>query len=140
MLAVCMALIIVWAQRVGRLPEIQMEFVAGVSHALRTLLAVIRSAADNLADGVVGEKQKVQEYGALIRGQGHRLSEIVDQVLIFAARKVGRTHCELCPVKMGEVVDAVLAGTNWLVTASRFIVEKMIPPGLPPVLADPTAL
>ena len=30
-----------------------MEFVAAVSHELRTPLAVIRSAADNLADGVV---------------------------------------------------------------------------------------
>ena len=34
----------------------QMEFVAAVSHELRTPLAVIRSAAENLADGVVHDE------------------------------------------------------------------------------------
>ena len=36
-----------------QLAHLQMEFVASVSHELRTPLAVIRSAADNLADGLI---------------------------------------------------------------------------------------
>ena len=40
-------------RRAQDLARQQMEFVATVSHELRTPLAVIRSAADNLADGVV---------------------------------------------------------------------------------------
>ncbi|HBY60457.1 MAG TPA: hypothetical protein DEH78_11580, partial [Solibacterales bacterium] len=39
--------------RARRLSRLRMELVAGVSHELRTPVAVIVSAADNLADGVV---------------------------------------------------------------------------------------
>ena len=46
----------------------QMEFVATVSHELRTPLAVIRSAADNLADGVVTDEAHVRRYGDLVCG------------------------------------------------------------------------
>ena len=62
----------------------QVEFVAAVSHELRTPLAVIRSAADNLADGVVDGREQAQRYGALIRGESVRLSDMVEHVLEFA--------------------------------------------------------
>jgi phospho-acceptor domain-containing protein len=41
------------SRRAERLAQQQMEFVAGVSHELRTPVAVVRSAAENLASGVV---------------------------------------------------------------------------------------
>jgi len=46
-----------------------MEFVAGVSHELCTPLAIINSAAENLADGVVEGSRQTAEYGGLIRDQ-----------------------------------------------------------------------
>ena len=52
----------------------QLEFVATVSHELRTPLAVIRSAADNLADGVVNDEARVRQYGQLVRREGLRLT------------------------------------------------------------------
>jgi signal transduction histidine kinase len=61
-----------------------MEFVAAVSHELRTPLAVIRSAGDNLADGVVHDEQQVKKYGDLVRSEGRRLTEMVEQILEFA--------------------------------------------------------
>lgn len=140
LLAASMAMIIVWTQRVQRLARLQMEFVAGVSHELRTPLAVIRSAADNLADGVVTGAHQVHEYGALISGHARRLSEIVDQVLMFAARKAGRVSYELRPVRLDEVVEAVLRDTASLIAASGFTLEKTLPRGLPEVLADPDGL
>ena len=53
LLALSVTMIVASSQRAQRLAKLQMDFVAGVSHELRTPLAVMRSAADNLADGVV---------------------------------------------------------------------------------------
>jgi signal transduction histidine kinase len=53
LLTVSVALLAATSRRAHRLARQQMEFVAGVSHELRTPVAVIRSAAENLSQGVV---------------------------------------------------------------------------------------
>ena len=55
-LGASMGLLVLATRRAQRLAQQQMEFVAAVSHELRTPLAVIRSAAENLADGVVDDE------------------------------------------------------------------------------------
>jgi signal transduction histidine kinase len=72
------------ARRLEALARRQMEFVAGVTHELRTPLAVIRSAGENIADGLVKKQDQLQKYGAVIRDEGRRLSESVEQALQFA--------------------------------------------------------
>lgn len=68
-----------------RLASQQLEFVAGVTHELRTPLAVIRGAAENLAGGVVSEPEHVRRYGQELADQGRRLSRMVEEVLALAA-------------------------------------------------------
>jgi len=50
-----------------KLAKLQMDFVASVSHELRTPLAVICASAQNIADGVVEEKEQLAKYGSVIR-------------------------------------------------------------------------
>jgi signal transduction histidine kinase len=139
-LAVSMALIMVSAQRARRLARLQMEFVAGVSHELRTPVAVICSAADNLAEGLVGAKDQVKEYGALIRNEGRRLAGMIEQILRFAAGQSRPATYELQPVVVAEAVDRVLANISALPEADGFTVERDIDPDLPPAQADAAAL
>ena len=56
-LGASVGLLMLSTRRAQRLAQQQMEFVATVSHELRTPLAVIRSAADNLADGIVDDER-----------------------------------------------------------------------------------
>src|SRR4029453_11368606 len=89
-LAVSMVLLIVSTRRSQELARQQLEFVAAVSHELRTPLAVIRSAGENLADGVVHDERQGRKYGGLIRAEGRRLSEMVEQILEFAGIQSGQ--------------------------------------------------
>ena len=140
LLAVSMALIIISTQRARRLARLQMEFVAGVSHELRTPVAVICSAADNLAEGFVGARDQVREYGALIRNEGRRLSGMIEQILRFAAGQSRRSTYDLGPVPVAEAVARVLTNISVLPEAEGFTVEREIDPDLPPVHADAAAL
>ena len=90
LLAVSVGFLVVSTRRAQDLARQQLEFVATVSHELRTPLAVIRSAADNLADGVVDDEARVRQYGELLRGEGVRLTELVEQILEFAGLQSGQ--------------------------------------------------
>src|SRR5262249_35603336 len=90
LLGVSVALTLLSAQRERRLAQQQMQFVSAVSHELRTPLAVICSAGENLADGVVQDSERARKYGTLVRNEGHRLAEMVEQVLDFAGIQSGK--------------------------------------------------
>ena len=136
----------VWAIQKSRmlsalkLAKLQMDFVASVSHELRTPLAVISASAQNIADGVVDEKEQLAKYGSVIRSHTRQLNELVNQILSFASTKAGRTHYVLRPLQVSRVVDAVLHNTREVVQEAGFVVESIVDPGLPEVVGDFSAL
>ena len=105
LLTLAIGLILVSARRAQDLARQQMEFVAAVSHELRTPVSVIGAAAGNLADGVVGDPQRVRKYGETIQGEARRLAETVERVLQLAGiaaagrprRAGGRATCRPHP-------------------------------------------
>ena len=117
-----------------------MEFVAGVSHELCTPLAIINSAAENLADGVVDGAAQIGEYGGLIRDQGRRLEHLVDEVLLFASGRLERPDFELRPVEIAPIVAQGLVQSEPMLRDAGFSVEKEIGADLPLVVADSGAI
>ena len=139
-LGLTMGIILVSSNRAQRLAKLQMDFVAGVSHELKTPLAVIRSAADNLADGVVDSPGKVREYGSLIRSHGLRLSTMIEQTLRFAVSEADSVSYDLRPIAPAEALKAALEEASAAIEEAGFTVETAIAEDLPAVRADGRAL
>jgi signal transduction histidine kinase len=138
-MAMSVGLIFSVARRAEHLAKLQMEFVTGVSHELCTPLAVINSAAENLADGVVDKPAQIQEYGSLIRDQSRRLERMVDEVLLFAADRSGRSQYDVRPVEISALLAQRLDDSEVVLREAGFTVEKEISPDLPMVAADAAA-
>ncbi len=135
LLGVVVALISVSARRAQALARRQMEFVAAVSHELRTPVAVINSAAGNLADGVVGDPARVKRYGATIQTEARRLGDTVERVLQLAGLGSGR------PLPMTRVAPDTLVHEAVRLSAadaaeSGVQVHVEMPAHLPAVLGD----
>ena len=139
-LAGSVALIIFNSTRAHRLAKLQMDFVAGVSHELRTPVAAILSMSDNIASGVVSDKQQFVAYGDLIRHQARQLSHLVEQVLYFSARNKKANNYRFRPVQISDIVTEALENTAVLISNSEIDVQCMIDPDLPVVYADFSAL
>ena len=140
LLVVSMTMWIIVSNRAQRLARLQMDFVTAVTHELRTPLTIIGSAADNIASGVVHEKQQLAQYGSVIVSQARKLSELVEQVLLFAATRQAPQPYVLRPVDVAEVIDTTLTVSADLIQASDVIVDREIEPTLPLVMGDPLAL
>lgn len=140
LLGTSMGLVLMTTGRAQRLAAQQMEFVAGVSHELRTPLAVIRSAAENLADGVVSDPKQVKRYGDVIAGEGRRLTQMVEQIMEFAGFESGRATLDIRPADLGGIIEEALRGAEPLVREHHAIVERRSASELPAVLVDPAAV
>ncbi len=139
LLGASIAMLVVSSARARKLAAQQMEFVAGVSHELRTPLAVIRSAAENLADGVVADTDQVQRYGQLIATEGRRLTEMVEQVMEFAGFDAGRT-LDVRPFAAADIVQAAIDASGPLLAETGASVEFETPAGGLLVKANQPAL
>lgn len=139
LLGTSIAMLVVSNARARKLAAQQMEFVAGVSHELRTPLAVIRSAAENLADGVVADREQVQRYGQLIATEGRRLTEMVEQVMEFAGFDAGRA-LDVRSVSARDVVDAAIQASQPLLAEHQVTIEVTMPEEPPYVLGNQAAL
>ena len=140
LLGASMGLVLVTTGRARRLAAQQLEFVAGVSHELRTPLAVIRSAAENLADGVVDDPKQVKRYGDVIAGEGRRLTHMVEQIMEFAGFESGRSTLDVSPVDLGGIIDDALRAAGPQVREHHGTIERRGPVDLPPVLVDAGAV
>ena len=139
-LGASVALLVLSTRRAQELARQQMEFVAAVSHELRTPLAVIRSAAENLADGVVKDDEQIRKYGDLVRNEGRRLTEMVEQILEFAGIESGQRAFALRPVALAPMLHDIIESSQGLIHAAGIEVEYAIAERLPPVLGDEAAL
>jgi signal transduction histidine kinase len=120
--------------------KLQMEFVASISHELRTPLAVISSAAENIADGVVEGKEQLARYGSVIRNQSRQITDLVNQILLFASTRNKKTRYTLRSLQVSEIIALAMENTAELVREAGFVVEQQVEPDLPSIAGDLSAL
>ena len=129
------AFLAVAGHRARALAAQQLTFVAAVSHELRTPLAAVRSAGQNLADGIVSDPEQVRRYGAMVHREGERLTALVEQTLELSGMLGRGRSARLEEVDPAHLVDEVLAEVR-----PREHVAVDVPSGLGPVVADGVAL
>ena len=140
LLTLAVGLIVVSARRAQSLARQQMEFVAAVSHELRTPVSVIGAAAGNLADGVVGDPQRVRKYGETIQGEARRLAETVERVLQLAGIAAGRAAASQSVIDPAELAHEALGECRPEIDAAGITVEAAIADDLPAISGDRGAL
>ena len=123
-----------------QLAEAQMNFVANVSHELRTPITVIRGAAHNLKRGVVQERSQIEQYSSLIMQHAEQLGEMVEQVLALAGARKRESGMVRQPVGLADVLKDAVAATTHDTEAADCAVQLALPPVMPPVLGDASAL
>ena len=132
--------IVISAMRSRAYAQRQIDFVSSVSHEFRTPLAVIYSAGENLADGVAKDSSQVSRYGDLIKGEGKKLSGMVEQILEFAGARSGKKKYNFGETDITEVVRSALAECRPQIDKAGFEIETDISKQLPAVKADAESL
>ncbi|MDI1241339.1 MAG: HAMP domain-containing sensor histidine kinase [bacterium] len=114
----------------------QIDFVSSVSHEFRTPLAVIYSAGENLADGVARDHGQVARYGDLIKGEGKKLTAMVEQILEFAGARSRKKQYNLAAGDVSAAVAKALVDSEPLLKEGGFDVETSIADSLPSAQID----
>jgi two-component system phosphate regulon sensor histidine kinase PhoR len=123
-----------------RLSELQSDFVANVSHQLRTPLAMLSAAAETLGLERVRSPEKVREYADIVRVQAQRLSVLIDQILHFHRAELAGRDAVRRPVDLGELIERAAEQFRLLADRASVAIRVEHPAPAPVVHGDPMAL
>jgi signal transduction histidine kinase len=92
------------ASRERELAMRQAGFLANVTHELKTPLAVMQAAGENLADGRVRDSDRLAHYGHHIHEEAVRLSRMIDKLLNVARSDAGQILIHRRPTRLVDIV------------------------------------
>jgi two-component system phosphate regulon sensor histidine kinase PhoR len=87
-----------------RLAQLRGEFVANVSHELKTPLALVRMFGELLMTGRVANEEKQRQYLSIIVRESERLTALIENVLDFARVERGKVAYDFAPADLAAVV------------------------------------
>lgn len=140
LIAAAVLSIIVSSMRTRYAAQRQIDFVSSVSHEFRTPLAVIKSAGENLADGVTRDASQVNNYGELIKSEGNKLNAMVEQILEFAGANSGRQKLKRESTLVADLVNSAIDECRPIAEDRGFEIETDIAEDLPIVNVDRSAM
>lgn len=88
-----------------RLLQLRQDFVANISHELRTPVTVIRGSLEALCEGVVSEPEKVKEYHCQMLDESIFLQRLVDDLLDLSRLQNTDFKIEMREINICEVLD-----------------------------------
>ena len=122
-----------------RLETIRRDFVANVSHELKTPLTVINGFAETLADGHLPDDDR-QRFAATIQSNARRMQRIVDDLLDLSRYESGAWRPDPAMVDVHVTVSEVMAAVRPVAEAKRIALLAEIGADAERLWADPTAL
>ncbi len=135
-----MAVVLMAAWRERKLSALKSDFVANVSHELKTPLSLVRMFAELLQSGRVENNEKRIQYLQIILSESERLSALIENVLDFAKVERGKSGYDFSDCVLGDVVTRAVEACRIRADREQVELHLEVEPGLPMVRADERAI
>jgi signal transduction histidine kinase len=127
-------------RRETQMARLKADFVANVSHDLKTPLSLIRMFGETLEMGRLRDEQQRQEYYRVITRESERLSRLIDNVLDFSRIDGGRRRYDFAPAAVEPLVRETVDAFGYVLAQQGFTVEIHVAPDLPDLTLDAEAI
>ncbi len=127
-------------RREMHLSRLKSDFVANVSHELKTPLALIRLFAETLELGRVPNEDKARQYYRVINKESQRLTQLINNILDFSRIEAGRKEYRFAPSDVTRIVGEVVEAYRFQIEQQGFELSLEVPDGLPEINVDKEAL
>lgn len=111
------------AQKERELSMRQAGFLANVTHELKTPLAVMQAAGENISDGRVTEPERLKKYGGHIYDESIRLRKMIEKLLDVAKYDAGQSLVNRTPQNLKTLIDTYLEENKEFIHEKGFDLE-----------------
>ncbi|MFQ5862585.1 MAG: two-component system histidine kinase PnpS [Candidatus Brocadiales bacterium] len=123
-----------------KLEKVRVEFVANVSHELKTPLASIKGFVETLKDGALEEPENARKFLSIIERHTNRLNNLIGDLLSLSKIESGKTPLELRKIALLPFVNKLIGTFDDHIREKEHTVLVNIPEGLTYIHADEALL
>ncbi len=123
------------AQQVQATQTAQRDFVANVSHDLRTPITAIQGWSQALLDGAAADPEAQTQAAQIIHDEAGRLARMVQQLLELSRLASGQLRLHRAAVDLSALLQEVVAA-HQLAAENRGVLLRVEAAVLPPLSAD----
>ena len=131
------------AQAIGRqakLNRLKNDFIATVTHELKTPLSSMRVLVDTLLEGNYNDQQQATEYLQLISKENGRLSRLIDNFLTFSRMERNKQAFDIVRTNPAGIAEAAIDAVQAKFNHENCRFSTKIDDNPPSVMADKDAI
>jgi two-component system phosphate regulon sensor histidine kinase PhoR len=126
--------------RIKQLEDVRKDFVANVSHEIKTPITAIKGFAETLLEGALDDRENAYKFLETIKNHSERLNSLVSDLLTLSRIELGDIKIEKETVNLDTVVDSAFETLREKAQRKGLYLKKEIAPGLQEIKADRNGL
>lgn len=116
---------------------IRRDFVANVSHELKTPVTAIKGYSETLLDGAIENREDTLKFLSTIKFQAERMETLIKDLIMLSRIEFGAVPLEKKPVQVEEIVSQAISLFEEKARAKGIYIKKDIQDSCQEIEADP---
>ncbi len=116
--------------QIRRLETVRSDFVANVSHELKTPLTSIKGFVETLLEGALDDKENNRNFLKVIQGHAERLNSLVDDLLSLSHLESKHIRLEKKSFNLRQQFEEVISGFSSVIKKRNIETKNELPQGI----------
>ena len=122
--------------QIERLEQVRKDFVANVSHEIKTPVTAIKGFADTLLEGALDDKENAARFIQTIKSNSERINSLVDDLMTISRIELGVIKVERAMIDIEDVFKNITELFKDKAAAKGLSLKVALVPGLRQISAD----
>ncbi len=122
--------------KLKRLEQMRKDFVANISHEIKTPITAIMGFAETLLDGALDDRQNLIAFLQTIKSNSVRINNLVEDLMTISKLELGVMRVEKAPLDAGSVMEQVVATLGEKASEKKITLTVAIDPLRSEISAD----
>jgi two-component system, OmpR family, phosphate regulon sensor histidine kinase PhoR len=122
--------------RLKKLERMRVDFVANVTHEIKTPLTAILGFVETLQEGAIEDPETAKKFLSTIARHAERLNRLVEDLLTISNTELGEIHFSFESVALPGIAQSVLHMIQQKTGEKKIRIASAIPEDIPLIRAD----
>ncbi len=122
--------------RLKKLEQVRMDFVANVTHEIKTPLTAIIGYLETIQSGAINDWEETKKFIDIILKQAERLNRLVEDLLTISNIETKQTVLNFESVSLRKVIDNMLSLIEAKAELKNISVRNNVSDNFPPITAN----